>query len=644
MDFFQAQVESRRRTRRLVAVYLLATLAVAAAVTAILGTALWWADSSSLTGGPGWLTRRGSTLAAIAAAVIVFIGIASLFRILVLRDGGSRIARELGATPVPPDTQDPLRRRLRNVVEEMSIASGVPVPEIFVLEREPGINAFAAGYSAEDAAVAVTRGTLEQLNRDELQGVIAHEFSHILNGDMRLNIRLMGPLFGISVIGLVGRSLMRNARLSGRSRSRGGGGIVILALGLAIVGYVGVLFARMIKAGVSRQREYLADAYAVQFTRQADGISGALQKILGMSERSYLQRAESEEVSHMLFARGARLASLFATHPPLPERIRRLDPAWETEAASQVQGDAPGIAAGSLPDEISAFALASAAPVALAGNPGPDELAMAHTLHRHLPPLLYDAAHSNQGALLLVPALVLHPDAIPRREQLAYLQGQLGSARTATIEELFAGVAQAGPAYRLPLLDLAFPALRNRPDGQLDYLQELVLTLVHADGRVELFEYALARLLATAIMRLRQPAKVVRPTQSLGIDEHGDDLRLLFAALAVHGHATATDARTAWAAGLAHLSPKLISGQDGDLPMTPGTNGWQDRLDQAMDKLLHTGLSDRSSIIEALTVTALHDGRITVAESELLRVVCATLDCPLPPLYAGAARRARAPD
>jgi Zn-dependent protease with chaperone function len=638
MDFFQAQAESRRHTRRLVALYLLATLAVAAAVTAILGTALWWADSSSLNGGPDWLARRGSTLVAIATGVIVFIGIASLFRILVLRDGGSRVAREMGATPVPPDTQDPLRRRLRNVVEEMSIASGVPVPEIFVLEREPGINAFAAGYGPEDAAVAVTRGTLEQLNRDELQGVIAHEFSHILNGDMRLNIRLMGPLFGIMVVGLVGRSLMRNVRVSSRSRSRGGG-IVIVALGLAIIGYVGVLFARMIKAGVSRQREYLADACAVQFTRQADGISGALKKILGLSERSYLQRAESEEVSHMLFARGARLASLFATHPPLPQRIRRLDPAWETETASQ--GEAPVATAGSLPDDISAFALTPAEPVALAGNPGPEELATAHTLHRHVPPLLYDAAHSNQGALLLVPALVLHPDAIPRREQLNYLHGQLGSARTTTIEELFAGVTRAGPAYRLPLLDLSFPALRNRPDAQLDYLQELVHTLVHADGRVELFEYALARLLGTAITRLRQPASVVSRAKSLSIDKHGEDLRLLFAALAVHGHAAATDARSAWAAGLARVSPELMSGQNVELPMTPGTNGWQDRLDQAMDKLLRTRLSERRSIIEALTVTALHDGRITVAESELLRVVCATLDCPLPPLYAEAARRDR---
>ncbi|MGI9330073.1 MAG: M48 family metallopeptidase [Gammaproteobacteria bacterium] len=643
MDFFQAQIESRRHTRRLVALYLLATLAVAAAVTAILGTALWWIDSSSLNGGPGWLIRRSSTLAAIAAGVIAFIGIASLYRILALRDGGSRIAREMGATPVPPDTQDPLRRKLRNVVEEMSIASGVPVPEIFVLEREPGINAFAAGYGPEDAAVAVTRGTLEQLNRDELQGVIAHEFSHILNGDMRLNIRLMGPLFGITVIGLVGRSLMRNARFSRRSRSRGGGGIVILALGLAVIGYVGVLFARMIKAGVSRQREYLADASAVQFTRQADGISGALKKILDLSEHSYLQRAESEEVSHMLFARGARLASLFATHPPLPQRISRLDPAWKTKTESQAKKSA-GSGAGSLPNQTTAFALAPADPVTLVGNPGPEALTTAHTLHRQLPPLLYDAAHSNQGALLLVPALVLHPDAIPRRQQLSYLQGQLGSSRTATVEELFAEVTQAGRAYRLPLLDLSFPALRNRPDAQLEYLQDLVNTLVHADGRVELFEYALARLLDTAITRLRQPISAVRGSKALSSDKHGDDLRLLFAALAVQGHPVATDARTAWAAGLNRISPELTSGREAELPITPGTNGWQDRLDKAMEKLLRTRLSDRRRIIEALTVTTLHDGRITVEESELLRVVCATLDCPLPPLYAEAARRARESD
>ncbi len=237
----------------------------------------------------------------------------------------------MGGTLVPADVQDPLRRRLRNVVEEMAIASGVPVPEIYVLEEESGINAFAAGFTPSDAAVAVTRGTLELLDRDELQGVIAHEFSHILNGDMRLNIRLMGVLFGIMVLGLIGRLIVRGGHhtsiISSR-RDRGAPVALVIGLGLMVVGGIGVFFARVIKAGISRQREYLADASAVQFTRQSSGIANALKKIGGYSEGSLIKSADPEEVSHMLFGTGARFCSLFATHPPLVARIQALDPSF----------------------------------------------------------------------------------------------------------------------------------------------------------------------------------------------------------------------------------------------------------------------------------------------------------------------------
>jgi len=250
MDFFAAQQASQRRTRLLVFFYLLATLAVAVAVTAIFASVWLWAEVSPIQPDAAWLQTRWQTLAGVAGITIGLIALASLYRIVTLRGGGARIARELGANPLAPDATDPLRRRLRNVVEEMAIAAGVPVPDIYVLEQEGGINAFAAGYLPEDAVVAVTRGALEQLDRDELQGVIGHEFSHILNGDMRLNVRMLGPLFGITILGLLGRSLLRNLRLqrslTSSRKSSGALPVLMVSAGLVIVGWVGVLAARLL--------------------------------------------------------------------------------------------------------------------------------------------------------------------------------------------------------------------------------------------------------------------------------------------------------------------------------------------------------------------------------------------------------------
>ena len=278
MNFFDAQDKARRSTRRLVILYLLATLGIIIGVTAVVAVVFWLA-------GPmerhmpftNFAANSLPLLGIVAGLVALFIFGATAYKTSSLSTGGAKVAESMGGTRVSPDVHDLSLQRLRNVVEEMAIASGVPVPDIYVLEQESGINAFAAGYETGDAAIAVTRGTLDLLNRDELQGVIGHEFSHILNGDMRLNIRLMGVLFGIMVISLIGRSILRGSHWSSR-RARGQGLVVIAALGLTILGWIGIFFARVIKARVSRQREYLADASAVQFTRQTDGIANAFEK------------------------------------------------------------------------------------------------------------------------------------------------------------------------------------------------------------------------------------------------------------------------------------------------------------------------------------------------------------------------------
>jgi Zn-dependent protease with chaperone function len=330
VNFFVAQDKARQASRRLIAAYIVATILIVAGITAIVGFALYTFTDTGYGYAPGEFVRNNTgILIATALLTTLFILGASMFKTSVLSSGGGAVATQLGGTLVPADVQDPLRRRLRNVVEEMAIASGVPVPEIYVLEEESGINAFAAGYTPSDAAVAVTRGTLELLDRDELQGVIAHEFSHILNGDMRLNIRLMGVLFGIMVLGLIGRLIVRggyHASIVSSRRDRGTPVVLVIGLGLAILGGIGMFFARVIKAGVSRQREFLADASAVQFTRQSAGIANALKKIGGYSEGSLIQAADPEEVSHMLFGSGLKLSGMFATHPPLIKRIQALDP------------------------------------------------------------------------------------------------------------------------------------------------------------------------------------------------------------------------------------------------------------------------------------------------------------------------------
>ncbi len=260
MDFFQRQEQARKNSRRLVLLFITAVLCIVLAINLVAGFLLGGMRPASVPLSY-WLQQNPGFVAGVTGITLLIIIGSSAFRIFSLRGGGSTVAESLGGTAVSPSTRDPLERRLRNVVEEMAIASSVPVPEIYVLKHESGINAFAAGFTQSDAVVAVTQGTLEQLNRDELQGVIAHEFSHILNGDMRLNLRLMGTIFGILAISQIGRLLLRSGkwgRFKVRSSNRNGGSavaaIMFLGVSLFLIGSIGVFFGRLIKAGVSRQR------------------------------------------------------------------------------------------------------------------------------------------------------------------------------------------------------------------------------------------------------------------------------------------------------------------------------------------------------------------------------------------------------
>ena len=644
MNFFEAQDQARRTSRRLVFLYLLSVAAIVVGVTLLVGVVLFNIGNASNMASPGaFVGERWQVLLGIALITTLIIGGATAYKTAALSGGGGRVAKDLGGTQVSNDVGDPLRQRLRNVVEEMAIASGVPVPEIYVLEQESGINAFAAGYAPGDAAIAVTRGALEVLNRDELQGVIGHEFSHVLNGDMRLNIRLMGVLFGIMVLSLIGRMMLRGGRwgaLSSR-RSKNASAVMLIGGGLAVFGMIGIFFARIIKASVSRQREYLADASAVQFTRQTDGIANALKKIGGYNAGSYLRATDPEEISHMLFGTGSRLAGLFATHPPLTDRIRALDPSFRESDYPRVDTRTRKVAreqAAAEDSRIGAAAGFAAAPAAVSadtvaasvGQPTQEQLEYASHLRSSVPEVLYDAAHSSELAYLLTVALILDRSGKVLPRQLGLAEDRLGEQRTALVEKFYAELQQIGAEYRLPLLEIAFPALRRRPPPQLVYLVELAERMIEVDGDIDLYEYCFYRVLVASLDQAMHPTRkqarrkaTRKPVRAAAVD--------LLRIVARLGHEDERRAEAAFRAGL-----KRFGAWASAASWEPGARFSHLELDRQLDLLTALNGDGRQMLIEAVTLVVLFDRKLTVAESELLRAVCASLECPLPPVLTAA--------
>ncbi len=623
MNFFERQAQARRNTTRLVVLFALAVAGIVLAVNAAV------------------VVFYGASVQALATATLLTLGtiaLGSLYRMASLRGGGDGVATQLGGVPVPEDTTDRHLRRLRNVTEEISIASGVPMPRLYVLEHETGINAFAAGYAPTDAVIAVTRGALEALNRDELQGVVAHEFSHVLNGDMRLNIRLMGVLFGILMISLIGRKIL----YVGGGRGRGAAAVLAAALVAMAVGGIGLFFGRMIKAGVSRSREHLADASAVQFTRQTVGLAGALKKIGGVGEGSRLAaKGEVEEVSHMLFGDGVGLSGLFATHPPLLSRIQALEPTFQPAQLQQLrtrwQAGAPdgldedvrmGLDAGSgarLPDASAQLAMTPAMVAAQVARPEHDDYRRADAIVGVMPQRLREAARGRDAVMPLLLALLLDKEPDVRAKQRADIVARLGSATADAANALRAdALAELHPMLRLPLAELAFPVLRLRPRPALDAFLATVHAVVHSDGRVSLFEYCLGRLLETQVRESLDPARYARFGRRRASSVKAEFATLL-AVVAHAGHTDRESAQRAYLAGLQRVLPR------DHVDYAPPAEGVA-ALDAVWEPLDALDPLAKQVLVEALTDAVGHDGRVSVAESELLRTICAVLHCPLPPM------------
>ncbi len=637
MRFFEHQERARLRTRGLVVVFALAVAAVVAAVDALV-LAL-----AALDQGPfnlllsaqkvGTLPGNLQVLAWTSALTLAFIGVAALMRTARLSAGGSQVARELGGVEVDADPADPLRRRLRNLVEEMALAAGVPVPEIFVLEREAGINALAAGYTPADAAVAVTRGALEKLDRDQLQGVVAHELSHIVNGDTRIDIRLMGALFGILAISLIGRRLSGAGARTGRP-----GAAVLIGWALRLIGALGLLAGRLVKAALARQREYLADASAVQFTRNPEGIAGALRRIAVEPSGSLLS-VDTEEVSHMTFGEGTR-TRLLSSHPPLEERLRRIDPRFHPAQLKALAKRLQSVQANSAPKaDITAPTTPTPAPtraappgdtetldaadlLATIGDPGQAALVSAALVVESLPGGLLAAARSPEWAPSLLCLLLLAPDTEMRERQALIVARGLGAEAERRLGHLAAEHPHPAPRQRLPLAEIAFPALKRRPREDLIRLDRTIEILVQADGQVDVFEYALARMLRVQIADALAPERV-RLAGRLNLSKLETDARALILALAEVGHADDASARAAEAAGLAQAGWASSSG-----PRLRET--WREAFDRVLTPLDSLRPRAKGSLVAALLATVTWDHRVTVAEAEALRAICAVLHVPLP--------------
>ena len=424
--------------------------------------------------------------------------------------------------------------------------------------------------------------------------------------------------------------------------------VLIIGVGLAVTGWVGLFCARLIKAGVSRQREYLADASAVQFTRQSGGIAGALKKIAGLPVHSRVTNSSSEEISHMLFASGRGVLShMLASHPPILDRIQALDPAFDDEQLEQLEltsvdwatelaAAAPFAAPAPSPAPSASTTVATDAQrlASTIGNPDEQQIKVAQVLNRAIPAALRLALESSSQSLLLTLALTLHPDNSVRSTQLGYLTQQIGEQRCAIVNNLYRDLDALGPRFRLPLLELALPTVKERPLPQLEYLSHTMQHLIEMDARIELFEYAVTRVFAAYLGRAVAPAMPARASLDFGHRKAKQAAATVFASLAAQTYRDHEQAAAALQRGLAAIEAKSISP---DALATARADGWMDRLDAALTRLQALSPRGKKVLVDGLMQTAIHDGRLSLAESELLRAICAIIGCPLPPLVQAAA-------
>jgi len=658
MDFFARQDQARRKTKWLVIYFVLAVAAMIVSiyiVTLLIFSGVqahqhrnYFNDEST----PQISLWNPQIFLGVALGTIAIILIGSSYKTMALAAGGSAVSEMMGARLVSSNTTDPDERKLLNVVEEMAIASGVPVPQVYVMDDEDGINAFAAGHKPGDATVTVTRGCMKLLSRDELQGVIGHEFSHILNGDMRLNLRLMGTIFGILCLAIIGRILLQTAR--GGGRSRGQNPLPILGLALLVIGYIGVFFGRLIQAAVSRQREFLADASSVQFTRNPGGITGALKKIGGLGENgSRLGHAHSEELSHMFFGNGVSepFISLLETHPPLTDRIRAFDPNFDgkfpyvrydgrdqapEEISKPKRAPTPNLFGTIVGGAILASDDDEGPPVIKTrhvlpnvGNPTPLHLEYAEKLRDSLPDQIKMAAREPIDSAALIYAMLLSCDENQRAQQLAEISKSFSQSVSEKTAALFPDVSAVATHAHLPMVNLALGALKQLTGEQYEKFSQTLNWLINSDGKAELFEFVLQKIVLRNLdSQFNGPQKTV--VQFYTIKPLVPDCAVVLSALANVGSDNDAEIEKAFETG----APYLRAPDDAKLNLLPGENCGVNEIDAALNRLAQAVPIIKKNLIEACVHTVGADGVIVESEAELLRAISDTLDCPMPPFVA----------
>lgn len=654
MDFFAHQDQARRNTGLLVFYFVVTVLILMATVYFAVMAVLSFTTANKPQA-IEFLSFHPQIFVGTILSVGAVVAAGSLYQTWMLSGDGSSVALQLGGVKVQPNTRNLQERILLNVVEEMALASGTPVPPVYVLENEQGINAFAAGTSPQNAVVGVTRGCIQTLSREELQGVIAHEFSHILNGDMKLNIRLLGLLHGILLIAMLGYGLFRIAsqmpvRTSGKDDDAKGAVAFVVAMFLfgamlLGIGYTGVFFAGLIQAAVSRQREFLADASAVQFTRNPLGIAGAIKRIGGWKNKSVVQATYAKEASHLFFSQGLA-AQFFATHPPLAERIRRIEPTFNgkfevTGLARHSESDIvdprtlgfqrSGSVTGSTAHDaavagVQHFESNPKDAVAHIGNPEDEHIRQAIRLVHEIDPILVSEIHEPFGAMAITYALLCAPQADGTRSlQIEMLSKSAPKGIAAHVQKLLPHVDSLLAEQRLPLACMALPALDQLSDSQTGAFRTLVRQLIDADRRWTIFEYALQRFITRRIV-LRQPD---------GLELRGSDEQLQSAfvqVLSTLAHiGSNVHAKTSFDAGWAALDTKAFGTKSKAMLIDPDRCTLK-QFDIALDRLATVDLQYKRGILDAFCACIVHDQRSTINEVELLRVISDALGCPMPPV------------
>ncbi|MGA0438781.1 MAG: M48 family metallopeptidase [Limisphaerales bacterium] len=647
MDFFEHQEQAKGSSTRLVILFGLAVVALTAILYLSIAATLVYVTREE--GEAALSLWNPELLFWVVLGNSLVIGCGSLLKILELRGDGGKIAQMLGGRLVHPETKDPAEQRLMNVVEEMAIASGVTMPEVYVL-KDRSINAFAAGSNPSEAVIGVTTGCMHLLSRDELQAVMAHEFSHILNGDMRLNIRLMGLLNGILGLAIIGRILLEFTSREEKNP------LPLLGVLLLILGGAGLFFGKWIKSAVSRQREYLADASAVQFTRNPEAMTGALKKIGGLASGGRIQHAHAEEASHLFFENGltSRLGSIMSTHPPLADRIRRIDPQFDGnfpqitfEPTVSVVDQEPQLdltQESHSPDFMQSAVMAGMMmggsrmawnpdqAVQTAGKPGQVQLQYAEALIQKLDLDLHAATHDPFGAQALVFAMLLSKETDLQTEQLETLEQQSSPELVREINLLHPKVAAMDPRAKLPAVDLAIPSLKQLSPSQFNTFSSNLRWLVESDQQIDLFEYALQKVLE------RHLKSHFEETSSAADAYHSlipllPHCRLLISGFAHIGHtdpAAISHAFQQGTAGLGEHGKKLQLLDNADCGLGD--------MDQAIDHLNQATLTLRKKVVDCLAHTVGADGEVTLQEAELLRAFADALGCPIPPFVNGPQR------